>query len=78
VSIGADSCRVSLGHWLDQVAAGQDVVVTRRGRPIVRLTAAAPAPHARRAAVAPPVLVPPPLLSPPPVLRPPASGEGSA
>jgi antitoxin (DNA-binding transcriptional repressor) of toxin-antitoxin stability system len=31
VSIGADSCRVSLGYWLDQVAAGEDVVVTRRG-----------------------------------------------
>ena len=43
VSIGADSCRVSFGHWIDQVAAGKDVVVTRRGKPMIRLTAVAPA-----------------------------------
>jgi prevent-host-death family protein len=42
VSISAESCRVSLGYWLDHVAAGKDVVVTRRGKPMARLTAAAP------------------------------------
>jgi antitoxin (DNA-binding transcriptional repressor) of toxin-antitoxin stability system len=42
VSIGADACRVSFGYWLGMVAAGEDVMVTRRGKPMVRLTAAAP------------------------------------
>jgi antitoxin (DNA-binding transcriptional repressor) of toxin-antitoxin stability system len=41
VTIGADSCRVFFGYWLDQVAAGQEVVVTRRGKPMIRLSAAA-------------------------------------
>ncbi|MBV9414297.1 MAG: type II toxin-antitoxin system prevent-host-death family antitoxin [Solirubrobacterales bacterium] len=65
VSIGADSCRVSLGYWLDRVAAGQDVVVTRRGKPMVRLTAAAPAPEPPVSTVAPQILaatVLPPLV----------------
>jgi len=50
---------VSFGYWLYRVAAGEDVVVTRRGQPMIRLTAVAPAP-------APPTVKPavPPLLSP--------------
>jgi PD-(D/E)XK endonuclease len=40
--VGADSFRVSLGYWLDRVAAGQDAVVTRRGKPMIRLSPAAP------------------------------------
>jgi hypothetical protein len=59
VSIGADSCRVSLGYWLDRVAAGEDVVVTRRGKPMVRLSAVAPAPQPLVATETPPLLFPP-------------------
>jgi len=33
---------VSFGHWLDRVAAGEDLVVARRGKPIIRLTAVTP------------------------------------
>lgn len=28
-----------IGHWLDSVAAGAEVVITRRGRPAARLVA---------------------------------------
>jgi antitoxin (DNA-binding transcriptional repressor) of toxin-antitoxin stability system len=45
VTIGADACRVSFGYWLEKAAAGQEVVVTRRGRPMIRLSAVAPAPR---------------------------------
>ena len=41
--IGADTFRESLGFWLDQVAAGEEVVVTRRGKPMVRVTTMGPA-----------------------------------
>jgi prevent-host-death family protein len=87
VSIGADSCRVSLGYWLDRVAAGEEVVITRRGKPMVRLTAAAPPPVTPLVAhVAPPVLVPAargpltPLAAAgtPPLLFPPAGEARSA
>jgi prevent-host-death family protein len=60
VSIGADSCRVALGYWLDRVAAGEDVVVTRRGTPMVRLSSAAPGSQSLVATAAPP-LPPPPV-----------------
>jgi antitoxin (DNA-binding transcriptional repressor) of toxin-antitoxin stability system len=33
---------VAFGYWLEKVADGEDVVVTRRGKPMIRLTAAAP------------------------------------
>ena len=57
VTIGADSCRESFGYWLDRVATGEDVVVTRRGRPMIRMTAAAPAstPPPGTGAVPPPL-----------------------
>jgi prevent-host-death family protein len=42
VTVTAESCRVSFGYWVDQVARGQDVVITRRGKPMIRLTVAAP------------------------------------
>jgi len=32
---------------LDRVAAGEDAVVTRRGKPMIRLSPAAPLPHDR-------------------------------
>jgi prevent-host-death family protein len=44
VTISAEGCRVSFGHWVDRAAAGEDVVVTRRGKPMIRLTAVTPAP----------------------------------
>ena len=46
VAIGADTCRVAFGYWLDRVVAGEEVIVTRRGRPMIRLTAVAPTPGA--------------------------------
>ena len=42
-TVSAEVCRVSFGHWIDRVARGEKVVVTRRGKPIVRMTSAAPA-----------------------------------
>jgi prevent-host-death family protein len=45
--VSADSFRNSLGHWLDRVAAGEDAVVTRRGKPMIRLSPAAPLPRDR-------------------------------
>ena len=59
VTIGADSCRVSFGYWLDRVAAGEDVVVTRRGKPMIRLTAVAPASAPPSVKPAVPRLLPP-------------------
>jgi prevent-host-death family protein len=59
VSIGADSCRDSLGYWLDRAASGEDVVVSRRGKPLARLTPIAPASQPPPAAVARPLLCPP-------------------
>jgi hypothetical protein len=42
VTVPADVCRVSFGYWIDRVVAGENLVVTRRGKPVVRLTAATP------------------------------------
>jgi prevent-host-death family protein len=42
-TVGADSCRTRFGYWIERVRAGQDVVVTRRGTPVIRLTPAAAA-----------------------------------
>ena len=77
VTVSADACRDSFGQWMDRVAAGEDVVVSRRGKPIIRLTAAAPAstplpspaPIPAVAPAAPPpstAAVAPPLPAPPP------------
>jgi antitoxin (DNA-binding transcriptional repressor) of toxin-antitoxin stability system len=43
VRVGADACRVAFGYWLDRVSTGEDIVVTRRGKPMIRLSAAVPA-----------------------------------
>ncbi len=50
-TVGADSFRVNLGYWLDRIAAGHDAVVTRRGKPMIRLTAVASASRSLAAAV---------------------------
>jgi antitoxin (DNA-binding transcriptional repressor) of toxin-antitoxin stability system len=58
VTAPAESCRVAFGYWLDRVAAGQDAVVTRRGKPMIRLTAAAPTAPPPPAAATPAVQLP--------------------
>ena len=40
VEVGVREFRESLSEWLDRAAAGEDVVVTERGKPKVRLSAA--------------------------------------
>ena len=40
VKVGVREFRESLSEWLDRAAAGEDVIVTERGRPKVRLSAA--------------------------------------
>jgi antitoxin (DNA-binding transcriptional repressor) of toxin-antitoxin stability system len=57
VTVPAEECRVSFGYWIDRVAAGEDVIVTRRGQPMIRLSAFVQAP-------APPSEAPAPLLMP--------------
>ena len=50
-TIGSDELRLTLGQVIDQVAAGEEIIVTRRGTPRIRLSPAAPGPP-----VAPPGL----------------------
>jgi prevent-host-death family protein len=50
--VGCDDFRVRFSHWLDQVAAGEEVLITRRGKPRIRLSPAT-------GAAAPPALTPP-------------------
>ncbi|MDE3134852.1 MAG: type II toxin-antitoxin system prevent-host-death family antitoxin [Acidobacteriota bacterium] len=37
LTVGSNPFRDRLGYWMDIVAAGQEVIVTRRGRPRLRL-----------------------------------------
>jgi prevent-host-death family protein len=37
LTVGSNPFRDRLGYWMDVVAAGQEVIVTRRGRPRLRL-----------------------------------------
>ena len=41
IVVGSNPFRDKLGYWMDRVAAGEHVVITRRGKPRIRLTAAA-------------------------------------
>ena len=36
--VGCNPFRDAFGEWIERAAAGEEVIVTRRGRPIVRLT----------------------------------------
>jgi prevent-host-death family protein len=36
--VGCDELRNRFSYWLDRVAAGEEALVTYRGRPRVRLT----------------------------------------
>jgi prevent-host-death family protein len=38
VEVGVREFRESLSEWLDRAAAGEDVIVTERGKPKVRLS----------------------------------------
>jgi len=40
VEVGVRELRENLSEWLDRAAAGEDIVVTERGKPKVRLAAA--------------------------------------
>ncbi len=40
VVVGANAFRDGFGLWMDRVAAGEEVVTTRRGRPRIRLSPA--------------------------------------
>jgi len=40
VEVGVRELRESLSEWLDRAASGEDVIVTERGKPKVRLSAA--------------------------------------
>ncbi|MBV8943791.1 MAG: type II toxin-antitoxin system prevent-host-death family antitoxin [Solirubrobacterales bacterium] len=41
MTVGSDQFRIRFGYWIERVAAGEEAVVTRRGKPIIRLTAVA-------------------------------------
>ena len=41
-TVGANTFRGQLGYWMDRVAAGEEIVITRRGRPRIRLSPANP------------------------------------
>jgi prevent-host-death family protein len=40
MTVGSDLFRNRLGEWLERAAAGEEILVTYRGRPRVRLTQA--------------------------------------
>ena len=37
VTVGSNTFRDKLGYWMDRVAAGEEVIITRRGRPRFRM-----------------------------------------
>jgi prevent-host-death family protein len=37
VTVGSNAFRDKLGYWMDRVAAGEEVIITRRGRPRFRM-----------------------------------------
>ena len=39
-AVGSDAFRIRLGEWLERAGAGEDILVTFRGKPRVRLSAA--------------------------------------
>jgi prevent-host-death family protein len=40
--IGSSKAKTRLGRLLDQVEAGEEIVITRRGKPVARLVPAVP------------------------------------
>ena len=45
VTIGSETLRDRLGYWMARVAAGEEALVTFRGKPHIRLSPAAPQPR---------------------------------
>ena len=41
IVLGCEQFRLELGTWIDRVAGGENVLVTRRGKPRIRLNPAA-------------------------------------
>jgi prevent-host-death family protein len=37
ITVGAHDFREKLGHWMERAAAGAEILITRRGRPLARL-----------------------------------------
>ena len=44
VTVGSNPFRDRLGYWMERVAAGEEVIITHRGRPRIRLSPAAAQP----------------------------------
>ena len=42
--VGSNPFRDKLGYWMERVAAGEEVLITRHGRPRIRLSPAAALP----------------------------------
>jgi prevent-host-death family protein len=40
LTLGSNAFRDRLGYWMDRVAAGDNIVITRRGKPRIRLSPA--------------------------------------
>jgi prevent-host-death family protein len=40
--VGANAFRDRLGYWMERAAAGDELLVTRHGKPFVRVAGAAP------------------------------------
>jgi prevent-host-death family protein len=38
VVVGSNTFRDKLGDWMDRVAAGEEVILTRHGKPRIRLS----------------------------------------
>jgi len=43
VVVGSNIFRDKLGYWMDRVASGEEVTLTRHGKPRIRLSPVAPA-----------------------------------
>jgi hypothetical protein len=42
ITVGSNPFRDKLGYWTDRVASGEEVVITRNGKPRIRLSPAVP------------------------------------
>ncbi len=42
ITVGSNPFRDKLGYWMDRVASGEEVVITRNGKPRIRLRPAVP------------------------------------
>jgi prevent-host-death family protein len=42
ITVGSNPFRDKLGYWMDRVASGEEVIITRNGKPRIRLSPAMP------------------------------------